>query len=75
MLLLLAALSGHSVPEHHLSDPASRLAAAIIRDEREAEAALKDLASRNDDLIELANSHAPMRSRLTAALETLLWEP
>jgi hypothetical protein len=75
MLLLLAALSDRSVPEHHLSDPASRLAAAIIRDEREAEAALKDLASRNEDLIELANSHAPTRSRLTAALETLLWEP
>jgi hypothetical protein len=75
MLLLLAALSDRSVPEHHLSDPASRLAAAMIRDEREAEAALKDLASRNDDLIELAESHAPTRSRLTAALEILLWEP
>lgn len=75
MLLLLAALSDHSVPEHHLSDPASRLAAAMIRDEREAEAALNDLASRNEDLIELAKSNAPTRSRLTAALETLLWEP
>jgi hypothetical protein len=75
MLLLLAALSDHPVPEHRLNDPASRLAAAIIKDEREAEAALKDLASRNDDLIELANSCAPTRSRLIAALETLLWEP
>ncbi|MET7279508.1 hypothetical protein ABZS29_14830 [Kribbella sp. NPDC005582] len=75
MLLLLAALSDQSVPEHDLSDAASRLAAAIIRDEREAEATLKDLAGRNEDLIELANSHAPTRSRLTAALETLLWEP
>jgi len=75
MLLLLAALSDHSVPEHDLSDAASRLAAATIRDEREAEATLKDLASRNEDLIGLGNSHAPTRSRLIAALETLLWEP
>jgi len=75
MLLLLAALSDRTVPEHHLSDPASRLATAMIRDEREAEAALKDLATRNEDLIELAESHAPAHSRLTAALETLLWEP
>ncbi|TDC16618.1 hypothetical protein [Kribbella albertanoniae] len=75
MLLLLAALSRLRVPEHHLSDPASRLAAAMIRDVDEAEAALIDLASRSEDLIELANGHAPTRSRLTAALETLLWEP
>jgi hypothetical protein len=40
-----------------------------------AEATLRELATRNEDLIELAESPAPLRSRLVAALERLLWEP
>jgi hypothetical protein len=75
MLLLLAALSRHRVPDNDLNDPASRLATAMIRDEAQAQTALVDLATHNEDLIELAQGSTPTHSRLTAALERLLWEP
>ena len=42
------------------------------RDMQSAEATLRELATRNEDLIELADSPAPLRSRLVAALERLL---
>ena len=35
---------------------------------------LERLARSNEDLIELAQERAPLRSRLVAALEVLLWE-
>ena len=75
VMVLLAALAGRTVPDTDLSDPASRLARAMMRDEQDAEAVLRDLATRNEDLFELADGDAPAHSRLTAALETLLWEP
>ena len=75
LLLLLAALAAKPVPESDLNDPASRLAVAMNRDMQSAEATLRELATRNEDLIELADSPAPLRSRLVAALERLLWEP
>lgn len=75
LLLLLAALAAKPVPESDLNDPASRLALAMNRDMQSAEATLRELATRNEDLIELADSPAPLRSRLVAALERLLWEP
>jgi hypothetical protein len=74
LLLLLAAIAGQSVPQTDLSDPASRLALAMIHDQQDAEAALRELATANEDLIELLDSGAPLHSRLTAALERLLWE-
>lgn len=74
LLLLLASLAGRSVPETDLSDPASRLAQAMIHDQQDAEATLRELATRNEDLIELVESGAPPQSRLAAALESLLWE-
>ena len=75
LLLLLAALAAKPVPESDLNDPASRLALAMNRDMQSAEATLRELATRNEDLIELADGPAPLRSRLVAALERLLWEP
>ena len=74
VLLLLAALPRHPVPPHDLTDPASRLAMTMIRDEDEAGALLERLAKSNEDLIELAQEQAPLRSRLVAALEVLLWD-
>lgn len=74
LLLLLAALPRHPVPPHDLTDPASRLAMTMIRNEDEAGALLKGLAKSNEDLIELAQEQAPLHSRLVAALEVLLWD-
>lgn len=74
LLLLLAAVPRHPVPPHDLTDPASRLATSMIRDEDEAGAKLKTLARSNEDLIELAQDQAPLHSRLVAALEVLLWD-
>lgn len=74
LLLLLAAVGGRSVPRHDLADPASRLAATMIRDENEAGDLLEELARGDEDLIELAERSSPLRSRLVAALEVLLWE-
>ncbi|TQM62888.1 hypothetical protein [Humibacillus xanthopallidus] len=74
LLLLLAALDGHPVPPHDLADPASRLAATMIRDEDEAVALLEELARSNEELIELAEGRTPRHSRLVAALEVLLWD-
>ena len=73
LLLLLAAMPRRPVPPHDLADPASTLAAAVIRDEDEAGALLERLARSNEDLIELAQPQAPLHSRLVAALEVLLW--
>ena len=74
LLLLLAALPRHPVPPHDLTDPASRLAMSMIRNEDEAGALLEALAKSNEDLIELAQEQAPLHSRLVAALEVLLWD-
>lgn len=74
LLLLLAAVPRHPVPPHDLTDPASRLPTTMIRDEDEAGALLERLAKSNEDLIELAQEQAPLRSRLVAALEVLLWD-
>jgi len=74
LLLLLAALPRHPVPPHDLTDPASRLAMTMIRNEDEAGALLEALAKSNEDLIELAQEQAPLHSRLVAALEVLLWD-
>ena len=74
LLLLLAALPRHPVPPNDLTDPASRLAMTMIRDEDEAGALLSRLAKSNEDLIELAPEQAPLHSRLVAALEVLLWD-
>jgi hypothetical protein len=64
----------HPAPPHELTDPASRLATAIIRDEDEAGALLERLARSHEDLIDLARGKAPLNSRLVAALEVLLWD-
>lgn len=74
LLLLLAALSRRPVPGNDLTDPASRLAMTMLRDKDAAGALLETLARSNEDLIELAEAPAPLRSRLVAALEVLLWE-
>lgn len=74
LLLLLAAVRRHPVPAHQLTDPASTLATAIIRDEDEADALLERLARSHEDLIDLAGGNAPLGSRLVAALEVLLWD-
>ena len=75
LLLLLAALAEHAAGPSDLHDPASRLALAMVDDTGDAESVLRDLASRNEDLLELAEGDAPLHSRLVASLRTLLWEP
>lgn len=75
LLLLLAALAATPAPASDLDDPAGRLALAMNRDMQSAETTLRELATRHEDLIELADGPAPLRSRLVAALERLLWEP
>ncbi|WP_141845326.1 hypothetical protein [Humibacillus xanthopallidus] len=74
LLLLLATVDGRPVPPHDLADPASRLAATMIRDEDEACDLVDKLARSNENVIELAEGKAPLHSRLVAALEVLLWE-
>ena len=76
LLLLLAALAGSTTAPadaEELTDDASRLALAMVRDEEAAQALLVQLARSDEQLLELVSSDAPLRSRLVAALEVLLW--
>ncbi|WP_404381590.1 hypothetical protein LL946_13820 [Knoellia locipacati] len=76
LLLLLAALAGStSAPAgaEELTDDASRLALAMVRDEDAAATLLVRLSRSNEQLLELVSDDAPLRARLVAALEVLLW--
>ena len=76
LLLLLAALAGSTTAPtdaEELTDDASRLALAMVRDEEAAEALLVQLARSDEQLLELVSGEAPLRTRLVAALEVLLW--
>lgn len=76
LLLLLAALAASTTAPtdaEELTDDASRLALAMVRDEEAAKSLLGQLARSDEQLLELVSSDAPLRVRLVAALEVLLW--
>jgi hypothetical protein len=72
ILLLLAALAGREVEPIDLPDPASRLALAMVHNPAKAEEVLRDIASRNEDIMEFAEGEAPLHSRLIASLQALI---
>lgn len=82
LLLLLAALAGaprgtaddvEPTDDVELTDDASLLARSMVHDESAAAALLAQLSRSDERLLELVSSDAPLRARLVAALEVLLW--
>ncbi|TPX06715.1 uncharacterized protein E0L32_002211 [Thyridium curvatum] len=76
LLLLLAALvpEGAAVEPVDFSNPASRLAQALLRAVEDAEAVLFELARTYEELIPITEGDGPRRSRIITAIHGVLFD-